>query len=776
MGRTHWARLLSACLALVFVRPASAELDPVKVRQAIDRAVGYLKREQKADGTWPDHPGLPSGITALCTLALLNAGEPTDESHVQRALEYLRRQELKHVYNVSLQTMVLAVADPERDGLVIQRNVRWLEQVQLVQGDKKGAWAYSGNKGQGTGDNSNTQFALLALHEAERAGVALKDQTIRLSLKYWQETQNLDGSWGYMPGYDGTGSMTCAGIAALVIAADKLDAGSATAQGDAVSCCGEQAENDALERALAWMGRNFSVTANPGQGSNWLLYYLYGVERVGRLTNRRFIGQSDWYREGADMLIRQQDDISGCWKHGVGHGEDNPHVATSLALLFLAKGRRPVVVAKLKNGATDDWNHHRSDLSNLVGYVEKRWKRDLTWQTIDINQASVDDLLQSPVLFITGKDAPKISDRQAQWLRSYIDRGGFIFAEHCCQGGAFDDGFRQLMQRVFPEPEIELTPLDLNHAAYSAEEPVDAKFLKDHLLWGVNVGCRTSVIYCPENLGCYWELARLGREEKLSPDVRRQVQAARSLGTNVLAYATNREVKFKDELPVARVGGIAKDTVERARVAVAMLRHSGGWDVAPQALVNLMKAVQSTPEIGLRVVTDQRTVGLAQPEMFDYHMLFMHGRNAFSFTSEEREQLRTYVERGGLLFADSVCSSAAFTESFRREMAAVFPGKALALVPVDDAIFSAKFGGFELKRLRRRDPLARGEQGPLKAALRDVEPELEAITFGDRYGVVFSRWDLSCALERHDSLECPGYTRDDAARLGLNVVLYSLYE
>ena len=32
------------------------------------------------------------------------------------------------------------------------------------------------------------------------------------------------------------------------------------------------------------------------------------------------------------------------------------------------------------------------------------------------------------------------------------------------------------------------------------------------------------------------------------------------------------------------------------------------------------------------------------------------------------------------------------------------------------------------------------------------------------------------ALERHEALECPGYTREDAARLALNAVLYSLHQ
>ena len=58
----------------------------------------------------------------------------------------------------------------------------------------------------------------------------------------------------------------------------------------------------------------------------------------------------------------------------------------------------------------------------------------------------------------------------------------------------------------------------------------------------------------------------------------------------------------------------------------------------------------------------------------------------------------------------------------------------------------------------------------------EAEPELEGIKVGNGYGVIFSHYDLSCALERHDSLECPGYTREDAARIGINVVLYSLQQ
>jgi hypothetical protein len=78
--------------------------------------------------------------------------------------------------------------------------------------------------------------------------------------------------------------------------------------------------------------------------------------------------------------------------------------------------------------------------------------------------------------------------------------------------------------------------------------------------------------------------------------------------------------------------------------------------------------------------------------------------------------------------------------------------------------------------VNRRDPQGGGEGAPLKTAVRQVEPELDGLVVGGTYRVIFSRYDLSCALERHESLECPGYTREDAARIGVNVVLYSLHQ
>ena len=70
--------------------------------------------------------------------------------------------------------------------------------------------------------------------------------------------------------------------------------------------------------------------------------------------------------------------------------------------------------------------------------------------------------------------------------------------------------------------------------------------------------------------------------------------------------------------------------------------------------------------------------------------------------------------------------------------------------------------------------MAQQADEPLRARVRDVEPELEGIEIDGRWVVIFSPYDISCALEQHEALECRGYTREDAARIGLNVLMYSL--
>ncbi|MFM8704393.1 MAG: DUF4159 domain-containing protein [Planctomycetia bacterium] len=103
----------------------------------------------------------------------------------------------------------------------------------------------------------------------------------------------------------------------------------------------------------------------------------------------------------------------------------------------------------------------------------------------------------------------------------------------------------------------------------------------------------------------------------------------------------------------------------------------------------------------------------------------------------------------------------------------MLPDAKLEEIPADDAMFTAAaYGGYDIREVTLREPA--GGDGPLTVRKRLVAPKLEGVRMGDRWAVIFSPYDLSCALEKQNSLECTGYDRDDAEKIALNVLLDSL--
>ena len=190
--------------------------------------------------------------------------------------------------------------------------MKWLEKTQITRrADGKGAWTYPGIGGDG--DNSNTQFALLALHEAERAGVPASDQTWRLAKTYWEKCQNDDGSWGY--NQPARHRHRQHDLRRHHLAGDRRRPGAAERRPGrrrphrVLPAAATPTMPTASSGPCEWLGQTLLRRAsNPGAAARWLLYYLYGLERAGRLTARRFIPlpparparPADWYREGAD--------------------------------------------------------------------------------------------------------------------------------------------------------------------------------------------------------------------------------------------------------------------------------------------------------------------------------------------------------------------------------------------------------------------------------------------------------------------------------------------
>jgi hypothetical protein len=125
--------------------------------------------------------------------------------------------------------------------------------------------------------------------------------------------------------------------------------------------------------------------------------------------------------------------------------------------------------------------------------------------------------------------------------------------------------------------------------------------------------------------------------------------------------------------------------------------------------------------------------------------------------------LRRHLEPGGgTIFADAACGSPAFDKALRRFVAALLPGKPLVPIPHDDELYTHKVG-FDLSDV---------QYSPAAGGHKDY-PLLEGVKLDGHWAVIYSKYDLGCALEHHEPLQCKGYTHESAVRIATNIVVYS---
>jgi hypothetical protein len=372
------------------------------------------------------------------------------------------------------------------------------------------------------------------------------------------------------------------------------------------------------------------------------------------------------------------------------------------------------------------------------------------------------------VLFINGRDGLEFSEQDKLKLKQYVETGGFIFAEACCGGRDFDQDFRQLMLELFPDNPLRLLPPD--HPVWYAEETVDPDLMRP--LWGIDSCCRTSVVYCPEDLSCHWELADAPRGRNYTEAVSQRIQASLSIGANVLTYATSRELKDKLDVDPIRLQVQATE-LPRSSLRVAKLQHGGGSDDAPASLKRMLQMVEQ--HVQLPVDHQRYYLSAANPTLPDFPIVFMQGRRAFRLSDQERANLAAYLENGGLLFADAICGDEEFARSFRAEMQTLLPSAQLQRIPPAHELFTEQFGGYDVRQVRVVEPLTRRDQdAPLRRTTRTTSPLLEGLEIDGKFAVIFSPLDISCALESQGSLQCHGYERTDAGKISVNVVLFAL--
>jgi hypothetical protein len=204
-----------------------------------------------------------------------------------------------------------------------------------------------------SGDNSNTQFATLALWVARRHSLMVDDALDRVDQRF-RQMQLANGSWPYSDYAiaNSTPSMTCAGLIGLAVThGAAVDAAKAKGKPAKVKDPNKDPNISAGFMYLgAWL-QEFDQGRTPELTPDRFFYFLWSLERVGEVYCLKTIGKVDWYAWGSNLLLNSQQPDGG-W--GTGIGVNSRAVDTSFALLFLSRANVAKDLSVVLKGRVSD--------------------------------------------------------------------------------------------------------------------------------------------------------------------------------------------------------------------------------------------------------------------------------------------------------------------------------------------------------------------------------------------------------------------------------------
>ncbi len=356
--RPIWLALWSAlCVVVQPVHGAEPSYDQI----VANSKEFLLARGQAADGSYSAQSG--PAVTGLVVTALLRNGGNPDDPAIAKSLEYVAgfvhpdggvyAPESKY-QNYETCMVIMCFAEANRDGKYDKhlagaeafiKKLQW--DADEGQGLADASYGGAGYGGHQRPDLSNTQFFLDALKSLERGP---DDEAVQKALIFVSRCQNLesehnsfpfaakinDGGFYYTIAAGGTSqagvtedgglrsyaSMTYAGLKSMIYA-------------------GVSPDDPRVKAAVAWLQKNYDLTANPGLGDAGLFYYYHtfakALDAYGQDTFVDADGKShDWRAELTAKLASLQKPDGSFVNQNARWMEGDANLVTGYALLALS--------------------------------------------------------------------------------------------------------------------------------------------------------------------------------------------------------------------------------------------------------------------------------------------------------------------------------------------------------------------------------------------------------------------------------------------------------
>lgn len=665
------------------------------------------------------------GRTALCVYALLTSGVDHKQPQVAAALDWLLSANLKSTYAISMRACALAAVRDQRVLKPLAADVDWLVKAAA----QNGAYSYSSYGGGACGeyDNSNAHMAVLGVWAGARRGLSVPPQYWQLVERFWTEQQQPDGGWGYFT-RDGArtktyGSMSAAGLATLLVCFDNLHR-------EQFVRCTATSEPKPIASAFKWLSQNYRPDENPKLGGNRYIYWLYALERVGLASGYKYLNGRDWFWESAGELLTRQN-ADGSWDYG-----SERLTETSMALLFLSRGREPVIMNKLHYDGK--WNARPRDLANFTLYLGETFEQPYRWQVVDV-QAPMGDWHDAPVLYISGAGAVEFSQEQVDKLRRFVLEGGTIVSESACNNVDFTLDMQRFYKRMFPA--YELKRLADDHPIYSSQFSIKQRVG----LMGMSNGVRMLAIHCPQELSMALQLGASPTNQPIF-----------ELATNIVYYLTD-----KGQLQtIAETWQLPQNFQPRATIKLAQVQHGGNANPEPLAWQRLGLEMARKHAIRLEL---SEPVDPAKLDAKAWPIALLSGTGSVTFSKEQAEGIKNYLAQGGRLIVESAGGEGVFTQSAERQILPLYPGGQSAPL--------ASFHEMYTVPQKIAKPAFRADLAMLLGVARN-DGRLRALADGQRIIAVFSNEDLSAGLLGVSGYKIRGYTPFSAVALATNILCH----
>ncbi|MEW6536740.1 MAG: DUF4159 domain-containing protein [Candidatus Auribacterota bacterium] len=191
---------------------------------------------------------------------------------------------------------------------------------------------------------------------------------------------------------------------------------------------------------------------------------------------------------------------------------------------------------------------------------------------------------------------------------------------------------------------------------------------------------------------------------------------------------------------------------------VARLHYDGGgdWYADPTSLPNLLKALRE--RIGLNAPASETVITPDDPNIFRYPFVYITGHGNINFSAYQAKNLRTYLERGGLIWADD---NYGMDTSFRREILKILPQAELVELPPSHPLFQQYYQFPDgLPKIHEHD---------------GKPPQCFGVFLDGRLAIIYTyETDIGDGLESPEVHEDPPDIREAALKMAINIVLYSL--